>query len=107
MTESFAELFEQSQSLSKLKPGSIVTGVVVDIRSDVVVVHAGLKSEGIVPIEQFKNENGELEVAIGDEVVLMGTSGDQRIGVEELAQVMGTITYEVTCLIAERVERTY
>ena len=68
MTESFAELFEQSQSLSKLKPGSIVTGVVVDIRSDVVVVHAGLKSEGIVPIEQFKNENGELEVAIGDEV---------------------------------------
>ena len=46
-------------------------------------------------------------VAVGDEVVLMGTSGGQRIGVEELAQLMGTITYEVTCLIAERVERTY
>src|SRR5690606_15623460 len=57
MTESFAELFEQSQqSLSKLRSGAIVTGTVVEIRSDVVVVNAGLKSEGIIPIEQFKNE---------------------------------------------------
>ncbi|HOV57634.1 MAG TPA: 30S ribosomal protein S1 [Rhodanobacteraceae bacterium] len=68
MTESFAELFEQSQALIKLKPGTIVSGIVVDIKSDVVVVNAGLKSEGIVPIEQFRNEAGELEVAIGDEV---------------------------------------
>ncbi|MGH8234973.1 MAG: 30S ribosomal protein S1 [Rhodanobacteraceae bacterium] len=68
MTESFAELFEQSQSLAKLKPGSIVSGIVVEIRTDVVVVNAGLKSEGIVPIEQFRSENGELEVEVGDEV---------------------------------------
>jgi small subunit ribosomal protein S1 len=68
MTESFAELFEKSQSLNKLKPGAIVTGIVVEIRNDVVVVNAGLKSEGIVPIEQFRNEQGELEVAVGDEV---------------------------------------
>jgi small subunit ribosomal protein S1 len=68
MTESFAELFEQSQALIKLKPGTIVSGIVVDIKSDVVVINAGLKSEGIVPIEQFRNERGELEVAIGDEV---------------------------------------
>ena len=69
MTESFAELFELSQaSLSRLKPGSIVTGVVVDVRTDVVVIHAGLKSEGIVPIEQFRNDQGEIDVAIGDEV---------------------------------------
>jgi small subunit ribosomal protein S1 len=69
MTESFAELFEMSQNaLSRLKPGSIVTGVVVDVRTDVVVIHAGLKSEGIVPIEQFRNEQGEIDVAIGDEV---------------------------------------
>ncbi len=68
MTESFAELFEQSEALIKFKPGTIVTGIVVDIKSDVVVVNAGLKSEGIVPIEQFRNERGELEVAIGDEV---------------------------------------
>ena len=56
MTESFAELFEQSQSLAKLKPGAIVSGTVVEIRPDVVVINAGLKSEGIVPIEQFKSE---------------------------------------------------
>ncbi len=68
MTESFAELFEQSQSLAKLKPGTIVSGIVVEIRNDVVVVNAGLKSEGIVPIEQFWNERGELEVKVGDEV---------------------------------------
>ncbi|MBV8157782.1 MAG: 30S ribosomal protein S1, partial [Dyella sp.] len=69
MTESFAELFEQSQqAISKLKPGAIVTGIVVEIRNDVVVINAGLKSEGIVPIEQFKDEGGELEVQVGDEV---------------------------------------
>ncbi|MFN7552508.1 MAG: 30S ribosomal protein S1 [Pseudomonadota bacterium] len=68
MTESFAELFERSQAIAKLKPGTIVTGVVVDIRADAVVVNAGLKSEGIVPIEQFRNDRGELEVAVGDEV---------------------------------------
>jgi len=68
MTESFAELFEQSQSLAKLRNGAIVSGVVVEIRSDVVVVHAGLKSEGIIPIEQFKNEQGELEINVGDTV---------------------------------------
>ncbi len=69
MTESFAELFEQSQAgLSKLKPGSIVTGTVVEVRADVVVINAGLKSEGIVPIEQFRTEAGELEVAVGDQV---------------------------------------
>jgi small subunit ribosomal protein S1 len=68
MTESFAELFELSQALTKLKPGTIVTGTVIEIRSDAVVVNAGLKSEGVVPIEQFKNERGEVEVKLGDEV---------------------------------------
>ncbi len=68
-TESFAELFEQSQAhLAKLKPGAIVTGTVVDVRSDVVVINAGLKSEGIVPIEQFRNDAGEIDVGIGDTV---------------------------------------
>jgi small subunit ribosomal protein S1 len=69
MTESFAELFEQSQgNLAKLKPGAIVTGVVVEVRNDVVVINAGLKSEGIVPIEQFRNDAGEIDVGVGDEV---------------------------------------
>ncbi len=69
MTESFAELFEQSQQqLAKLKPGAIVTGTVVDVRNDVVVINAGLKSEGIVPIEQFRNDAGEIDVGIVDQV---------------------------------------
>jgi small subunit ribosomal protein S1 len=68
MTESFAELFEQSQTLNKLKPGTIVSGIVVEVRNDVVVINAGLKSEGIVPIEQFRNDAGEIDVKTGDEV---------------------------------------
>ncbi|HRA02576.1 MAG TPA: S1 RNA-binding domain-containing protein, partial [Thermomonas sp.] len=54
MTESFAELFEASQAnWAKIKPGAIVKGIVVAVTNDVVVINAGLKSEGIVPIEQF------------------------------------------------------
>ncbi|MCP4045210.1 MAG: S1 RNA-binding domain-containing protein, partial [Gammaproteobacteria bacterium] len=68
MTESFAELFEQSIASQSLKPGTIITGTVVEIRDDAVVVNAGLKSEGIVPIYQFRSLNGELEVAVGDSV---------------------------------------
>ncbi len=68
MTESFAELFENSQTLSKLKPGSIVLGTVIDIRSDVVVINAGLKSEGIIPIEEFRDDDGQIRIQIGDEV---------------------------------------
>src|SRR3546814_17342766 len=87
MTESFAELFEQSQAaLTNLKPGSIVTGVVVEIRSDVVVVNAGLKSEGIVPIEQFRNEAGELEVAEGDTVKVALDALENGFGENELTR---------------------
>lgn len=68
MTESFAELLEQSLSNTQLQPGTIVTGTVVDITSDTVVVNAGLKSEGVIPRNQFFDAEGSLEIAIGDEV---------------------------------------
>ena len=68
MTESFAQLFEESLEQQEMRPGAIVTGVVVEIRPDVVVINANLKSEGVIPIQQFYNESGELEVAVGDEV---------------------------------------
>ena len=68
MTESFAELFEQSLANKQMQPGSIVQGTVVEIRSDAVVVNAGLKSEGLIPLEQFYNEDGVLEVKVGDQV---------------------------------------
>jgi small subunit ribosomal protein S1 len=69
MSESFAELFERSQQpLTKLRPGAIVVGTVVEVRPDVVIINAGLKSEGIVPIEQFREDDGEIRVQVGDEV---------------------------------------
>lgn len=68
MSESFAELFEKSINEEQLRPGEILRGIVVHIGDDVVIVNAGLKSEGVIPIQQFHNEAGELEVAIGDEV---------------------------------------
>ncbi len=68
MSESFAELFEQSERLSKLRPGAIISGIVIEIRNDSVVINAGLKSEAVLPIEQFRNEKGECEVSVGDEV---------------------------------------
>jgi small subunit ribosomal protein S1 len=68
MSESFAELFEQSQIDTRMKPGSIINGTVVDVNSDSVIVNAGLKSEAFIPIDQFYDENGELEVSIGDSV---------------------------------------
>jgi small subunit ribosomal protein S1 len=68
MTESFAELFEQSLVDKQMQPGAIVQGIVVEIRADTVVVNAGLKSEGLIPLEQFYNEEGVLDVQVGDEV---------------------------------------
>ncbi|MHC2597595.1 SSU ribosomal protein S1P [Candidatus Pantoea symbiotica] len=68
MTESFAQLFEESLKEIETRPGSIVRGVVVSIDKDVVLVDAGLKSESAIPAEQFKNAAGELEIQVGDEV---------------------------------------
>ena len=68
MSESFAELFEQSLQDINMEPGAIVVATVVDIEGDWVTVHAGLKSEGQIPSSQFRDDNGELTIAVGDEV---------------------------------------
>lgn len=68
MSENFAELFEQSLKQVDMTPGAIVTGTVIDIDSDWVTVHAGLKSEGVIPRNQFLDEQGNLALAVGDEV---------------------------------------
>ena len=68
MTESFAELFEQSLTDKNMQPGAIVTGTVLEIRPDAVVVNAGLKSEGLIPLDQFFDDEGNLEVKVGDEI---------------------------------------
>ena len=64
--ESFAELLERSEVEKKMRPGVIIDGMVVAVGSEYVTVHAGLKSESTIPVEQFRNENGEMEVAVGD-----------------------------------------
>ncbi|BBA34697.1 30S ribosomal protein S1 [Methylocaldum marinum] len=68
MSDSFAQLFEESLAQAEMRPGSIITGTVIDIGPDVVVVNAGLKSEGVIPKWQFLNSDGQIEVQIGDTV---------------------------------------
>jgi small subunit ribosomal protein S1 len=68
MTESFAQLFEQSIANQRIRPGMILTGLVVDVGDDMVIVNVGLKSEAVIPLEQFKNERGEIEVKAGDSI---------------------------------------
>jgi small subunit ribosomal protein S1 len=69
VTESFAELFEKSlTSGQSMQPGSIVSATVLEVKPDVVIVDAGLKSEGVIPIQEFMAENGTINVAVGDQI---------------------------------------
>ena len=68
MTESFAALLDENLGTLDMKPGSIVSGVVLDVDNDWVTVHVGLKSEGIISLDEFKNNDGEFEINVGDEV---------------------------------------
>ena len=86
MSESFADLFEASLEQVNMNPGSIITGTVVGIENDFVVVNAGLKSDGVIPIEQFKNAKGELEVAVGDEVQVALESLEDGFGETKLSR---------------------
>jgi small subunit ribosomal protein S1 len=86
MTESFAELFEQSLITTQLQPGTIVIGTVIEITSDNVVINAGLKSEGVVPRSQFIGPDGQLEVAIGDEVEVALDAVEDGFGVTRLSR---------------------
>ena len=68
MTESFAALLDESLSTLDMQPGSIVSGVVLDVDNDWVTVHVGLKSEGVVSLDEFRNNEGEVSIVVGDEV---------------------------------------
>ena len=68
MSESFAALLDENLGTLDMKPGSIVSGVVLDVDNDWVTVHVGLKSEGIISLDEFKNNDGEVEINVGDEV---------------------------------------
>ena len=86
MSESFAELFEESLRGQTMQPGSIIMGRVVGIRGDSVIVNAGFKSEGVIDIRQFYNEKGELEVAVGDEVEVALDAVEDGFGATQLSR---------------------
>ena len=86
MTESFAQLFEQSLANQRIRPGMILTGLVVDVTPDVVVVNVGLKSEAVIPVEQFKDESGQIEVKAGDEVEVALDSVEDGTGETRLSR---------------------
>ncbi|MDO6454372.1 30S ribosomal protein S1 [Neptunomonas phycophila] len=86
MSESFADLFEESLQELNMAPGSIVTGTVIAIENDFVIVNAGLKSEGVIPREQFIDEQGELTIAVGDEVKVALESVEDGFGATQLSR---------------------
>ncbi|MBU1295879.1 MAG: 30S ribosomal protein S1 [Gammaproteobacteria bacterium] len=86
MTQSFAELFEESLLTVEMAPGSIVTGIVVDIDSEWVTVHAGLKSEGVIPRSQFLTDSGEFNLNIGDEVKVALDAVEDGFGETKLSR---------------------
>ena len=86
MSENFAEMFEQSITQMNMRVGEIITGEVVDINRDVVIVNAGLKSEGVIPVEQFYDEQGELDVKIGDTVEVALDSFEDGYGESRLSR---------------------
>ena len=84
--ENFAQLLEESLAVTKMRPGSIITGTVVSVGSEYVTVHAGLKSESIIPIDQFRNERGEIEVAAGDEIEVALDTVEDGFGATKLSR---------------------
>jgi small subunit ribosomal protein S1 len=86
MSENFQELFEQSLKTVEMNPGAIITGVIIDVDKDWVTVHAGLKSEGVIPAEQFYNDKGELDVNVGDEVQVSLEAVEDGFGATRLSR---------------------
>ncbi|MDH3362914.1 MAG: 30S ribosomal protein S1 [Gammaproteobacteria bacterium] len=86
MSESFAELFEESFASQQIKPGSIIKGVVVAVNDEVVLVSAGLKSEAVIPLEQFKNDKFDGGISVGDEVEVALDAVEDGFGETKLSR---------------------
>lgn len=86
MSESFAELFEESLKDMQMQAGGLVTGEVVHVDEDVVIVNAGLKSEGTIPASQFRDDNGELTVKVGDKVEVVVEQVEDGFGETRLSR---------------------
>ena len=99
MSESFAELFEESLSQTDMSAGNVVLGTITDISDGYVIVSAGLKSEGVIPVSQFMNLQGEIEVNVGDEVEVVLEAvedgyGETRLSREKAKRAKAWITLE-------------
>jgi len=86
MIESFAQMFEESLASQKIKPGSILLGRVIQIGEEYVIVNAGLKSEAVISTDQFKNDRGEIEVSVGDDVEVALDSVEDGSGETRLSR---------------------
>jgi len=86
MSESFAELFEESLTYIEMNPGSLISATIVDVTPDFVTVSAGLKSEGVIPSDQFKNEAGELVAKVGDIIEVALESVEDGFGETKLSR---------------------
>jgi len=86
MSENFAELFEQSLASSQIKPGTILTGLVIEVSPEVVIVSAGLKSEAVIPTSEFRDDSGDIEVEVGDEVEVALDAVEDGFGETKLSR---------------------
>ena len=89
MTESFQQLFEQSLASQQIKPGQILTGTIVDMNDDVVIVSVGLKSEAVIPAEQFRNENGQVDVIVQVSIAESAAIQNHRVVEQVTVAVLG------------------
>jgi small subunit ribosomal protein S1 len=79
-------LFEQSIASQRIRPGTILNGLIVEVGQDYVIVNVGLKSEAVIPSDQFKNEKGEIEVAVGETVEVALDSVEDGSGETRLSR---------------------
>ena len=86
MSESFSELFQASNASANVRLGSVITGKVIDIGKEFVTVHAGLKSEGAIPVQQFFDEAGQLEINVGDDVEVVVEAVEDGCGFTRLSR---------------------
>jgi small subunit ribosomal protein S1 len=86
MSESFAELFEESLNKVHLQRGELITGEVVHVDEDVVIVNAGLKSEGVISAVEFKDDQGDMTVKVGDQVEVMVEDVEDGFGETRLSR---------------------
>jgi len=86
MTESFADLFAESLQDLNMKPGAIVSATVIAIETDFIIVNANLKSEGVIPRNQFTDSNGELTIRVGDQVKVALEAVEDGFGATQLSR---------------------